>query len=107
MVAKVSSPQSTLTADRTLEMLRTAMGSVITNALDDPAVIEIMVNPDGRLWLDKLGQGRFDTNSRLEPDEAGRVVRLVASHIHQDHAFLFAKARSQFSLWMITWTRKR
>jgi type IV secretion system protein VirB11 len=84
MVAKVSSPQNTLTADRTLEMLRTAMGPAIAEALDDPAVIEIMVNPDGRLWLDKLGQGRFDTNSRLEPDEAERVVRLVASHIHQD-----------------------
>ena len=80
----MSSPQNTLTADRTLEMLRTAMGPVITDALDDPAVIEIMVNPDGRLWLDKLGQGRFDTNSRLEPDEAERVVRLIASHIHQD-----------------------
>ena len=69
---------------RTLEMLRTAMGPVITDALDDPSIIEIMVNPDGRLWLDKLGQGRFDTNSRLEPNEAERVVRLVASHIHQD-----------------------
>ena len=84
MVAKVSSPQNTLTADRTLRMLRTAMGPMITEALDDPAVIEIMVNPDGRLWLDKLGKGRFDTNSRLKPDEAERVVRLVASHIHQD-----------------------
>jgi len=31
-----------------------------------------------------FGTGRFDTNSRLEPDEAERVVRLVASHIHQD-----------------------
>ena len=69
---------------RTLEMLRTAMGPVITDALDDPAVIAIMVNPAGPLWLDTLGQGRFDTNSRLEPDEAERVVRLVASHIHQD-----------------------
>jgi len=69
---------------RTLEMLRTAMGPMITDALDDPSVIEIMVNPDGRLWLDKLGQGRFDTQSRLKPGEAERVVRLVASHIHQD-----------------------
>jgi len=44
----------------------------------------MVVKADGRLWLDKLGTGRFDTNSRLEPDEAERVVRLVASHIHQD-----------------------
>ena len=76
--------QNTITSDRTLEMLRTAMGPMIAAALDNPDVIEIMLNPDGRLWLDKVGQGRFDTTSRLEPNEAERVVRLVASHIHQD-----------------------
>jgi len=74
----------TITSERTLAMLRTAMGVHITEALDDPKVIEIMVNPDGHLWLDKLGVGRFDTDKRLTPDEGERVVRLVASHINQD-----------------------
>ena len=60
------------------------MGPMIATALDDPDVIEIMLNPDGRLWLDKVGQGRFDTKSRIEPEQAERVVRLVASHIHQE-----------------------
>ena len=61
--------QTSVTSDRTLAMLRTALGPVITQALDDPKVVEIMLNPDGRLWLDKLGVGRFDTDSVLTPDE--------------------------------------
>lgn len=80
----MSNIQTTSTTDRTLAMLRTALGPVIRKALDDPKVIEIMLNPDGRLWLDKLGEGRFDTENRLSPEEAERVVRLVASHINRD-----------------------
>ena len=80
----MSNLQTSSTTDRTLAMLRTALGPVIRKALDDPKVIEIMLNPDGRLWLDKLGEGRFDTGNRLSPEEAERVVRLVASHINQD-----------------------
>ena len=72
------------TSERTLAMLRTALGADIAQALDDPKVIEIMVNPDGHLWLDKLGVGRFDTDKTLTPSEGERVVRLVASHINQD-----------------------
>ena len=35
-------------------MLKTAFGPVIAEALADPQVVEVMVNPDGRLWLDRL-----------------------------------------------------
>ena len=65
-------------------MLRTAMGEDIAQALDDPKVIEIMLNPDGHIWVDKIGVGRFDTDKSLTPREGERVVRLVASHINQD-----------------------
>ncbi|RVC70318.1 P-type conjugative transfer ATPase TrbB, partial [Mesorhizobium sp. M2A.F.Ca.ET.046.02.1.1] len=43
-------------------MLRTALGPAITEALADPLVIEVMVNPDGALRLDRLGDGRVDTD---------------------------------------------
>jgi type IV secretion system protein VirB11 len=62
-------------------MLRTAMGPEIACALDDPAVIEVMVNPDGALRLDRLGEGRLDTKTRLGSAEVERIIRLVASHI--------------------------
>jgi type IV secretion system protein VirB11 len=61
-------------------MLRTAMGPTIAAALADPLVIEIMVNPDGALRLDRLGEGRLDTGVRYEPTQVERIVRLVASH---------------------------
>ncbi len=70
------------TRDRRRAMLRTALGSVIGAALSDAAVIEVMVNPDGRLWTDRHGAGRRDTGERLAPAEVERIIRLVASHIH-------------------------
>lgn len=62
-------------------MLRTAFGADIAAALNKPAVIEIMVNPDGALWLDRLGEGRCHSGSRLESTEIERIIRLVASHL--------------------------
>ena len=67
-------------ADRRRAMLRTAMGPAIAAALADPLVLEVMVNPDGALRLDRLGSGRSDTGERLEPAQTERIIRLVASH---------------------------
>ncbi|PXA86597.1 P-type conjugative transfer ATPase TrbB [Nostoc sp. 3335mG] len=69
-------------------MLRTAMGSGIAAALSDPRVIEIMVNPDGALRLDVLGEGRVETGIVMPSEQVERIIRLVASHaraeIHSD-----------------------
>jgi P-type conjugative transfer ATPase TrbB len=67
--------------DRRRAMLRTAMGIDIAAALADPTVIEVMVNPDGGLRLDRLGEGRSDTGVRLGVAEVERIIRLVASHM--------------------------
>ncbi|MEQ1616605.1 MAG: P-type conjugative transfer ATPase TrbB [Hyphomicrobiaceae bacterium] len=71
-------------ADRRHQMLRTAFGPVIATALADPDVIEVMVNPDGRLWLDKVGLGRIDTGERLGSADAERIIRLVAAHVRRE-----------------------
>lgn len=70
----------TLSSDRRRAMLRTAMGPTIAAALADATVIEIMVNPDGTLWLDRLGAGRIDAGTRYDPAQVERIIRLVASH---------------------------
>ncbi len=57
------------------------MGPAIAAALADPAVVEVMVNPDGGLRLDRLGEGRSFTGVRLESSEVERIIRLVASHV--------------------------
>ena len=67
-------------AFRKRAMLRTAMGAEIAAALADSEVIEVMVNPDGALRLDRLGAGRCDTGSSLPPAQIERIIRLVASH---------------------------
>ena len=67
--------------NRKRAMLRSAFGPVIAAALAEPQVIEVMVNPDGRLWLDRLDQGRIATETRLQWSEIERIIRLVASHI--------------------------
>lgn len=65
--------------DRQLQMLRTAMGPDIASALDDPEVVEVLLNPDGSLWVDRLGAGRAATGINLAPATAERVIRLVAA----------------------------
>jgi len=62
-------------------MLRTALGPLIAGHLEDPGVVEVMLNPDGRLWIDRLSGGLEDTGTRIEPADAERIVRLVAHHV--------------------------
>lgn len=66
---------------RGARMLRTALGPAIARFLEDPAVVEVMLNPDGRLWIDRLSEGLSDTGERLEPADGERIVRLVAHHV--------------------------
>ena len=68
------------TAERKRSMLRTAMGPAVAEALADPLVIEVMVNPDGVLRVDRLDCGRCTMDASLDPDQVERIIRLVASH---------------------------
>ena len=65
---------------RILQSLRHAMGDVITAAMLDPTVVEIMVNPDGKIWLDRVGSGRAWTGELLEASAAERILRALATH---------------------------
>lgn len=73
-------PES-VASGRRRTMLQTAFGPAIAAALVNPLVTEIMVNPDGALRLDILGEGRVDTDIRIEAAEVERIIRLVASNI--------------------------
>ena len=89
---------STTAEERRRAMLKTAMGPAIAEALSDTAVIEVMVNPDGRLWIDRLGEGRSDAGLRVHPSETERIIRLVASHVraevHADNPIVSAELPS-------------
>ncbi|MCY1668960.1 P-type conjugative transfer ATPase TrbB [Rhizobium sp. SL86] len=62
-------------------MLRTALGPAIARYLEDPSIVEVMLNPDGRLWIDRLKEGLVATDEILIPADGERIVRLVAHHV--------------------------
>jgi len=62
-------------------MLRTALGPAISAYLEDASIVEVMLNPDGRLWIDRLSGGLEDTGHWVAPADAERIVRLVAHHV--------------------------
>ena len=66
---------------RASRMLRTALGADVRGWLAQDDVVEVMLNPDGRLWIDRLGTGLSDTGVRLEAAEGERIIRLVAHHV--------------------------
>ncbi len=71
-------PEATMRGAR---MLRTALGPQVAAWLEDAAVVEVMLNPDGRLWVDRLTEGLSDTGARIEPADGERIIRLVAHHV--------------------------
>ncbi len=66
---------------RGTRMLRTALGPAIAAFLEDLSIVEVMLNPDGRLWIDRLSEGLADTGERLSPADGERIIRLVAHHV--------------------------
>jgi P-type conjugative transfer ATPase TrbB len=71
-------PQS---LERRRSMLRTALGPVVSAWLDEPRVVDVLLNPDGSLWVERLGEERIATGDRLTPADAERIIRLVADHV--------------------------
>lgn len=60
------------------ESLEYNLGSLVMEALRDPTVIEIMLNPDGRLWVERLGRP-MQCVGRIEPEQGYLIVTLMAS----------------------------
>ena len=76
-----ASHQRSEAIQRGARMLRTALGPAIAQFLEDPATVEVMLNPDGRLWIDRLSEGLSDTGERLSAADGERIIRLVAHHV--------------------------
>jgi type IV secretion system protein TrbB len=79
-----SHSHTTISAARAYAMLQSAMGADIAAALADPLTQEVMVNPDGKLRIDRLGEGCSDSGIIIAPSQRERIIRLVASHIRAE-----------------------
>ena len=64
-----------------LEGLRYNFGETIMAALEDPEVVEIMANPDGTLWIERLG-GSPEYHGMLDPGKTLSILLLMASALN-------------------------
>ena len=75
----------TKTTRRHLDMLTTSLGEDIAGLLNDPDVIEIMLNPDGKLWAEAYGKGKYFTDIVFNAKQAANIIKLIAAY-HQEIA---------------------
>lgn len=68
---------------RTREKLRRDLGPIISAALEDERTIEVMLNPDGQLWQERLGEP-MRCIGRMEASRAEAVIKTLASHLDRE-----------------------
>lgn len=74
---------------RNLDKLRREMGATIRKAMDDPAVIEVMLNPDGTVWTDKLGIGMeylCDMSEVQALQMLGTIAHMLGTVVNYHHS---------------------
>ncbi|HBT97264.1 MAG TPA: P-type conjugative transfer ATPase TrbB, partial [Desulfobulbaceae bacterium] len=64
--------------NRLLANLEHNLGPVVMTALRDPDVVEIILNSDGKLWIEKLGH-KMEEAGRMEAAQGRLVISLIAS----------------------------
>lgn len=67
--------------DLVAKMLKSSLG-LVRPFFDDPEVVEIMLNPDRHLWVERIGQPCKDTGILISTEESTRVIKLVATYCH-------------------------
>jgi P-type conjugative transfer ATPase TrbB len=69
------------TVERQLEKLRRDFGEILLAALADPQTVELMLNPDGTLWQERLGEKPVQIGS-MNSARAEAVLRTMAAILH-------------------------
>ena len=70
------------TRERLIKSLEHNCGPVIMDAVRDPAVIEIMLNPDGKIWTEKYGEDQKCVGE-LSQAQSRLILSLVASALDE------------------------
>ncbi len=91
-------PALTETQNRRHASLRTAVAPIIS-FLNDESVVEIMLNADGRIWVEKVGVGMFPAKATMTPDEALRMLRLVATEMNAELSDRNPSLAGKLPLW--------
>src|SRR3989440_2823015 len=64
---------------RLQEKLRRELGLNVLTALRDPDITEVMLNPDGSVWVESQRNGQLDTGARMSGIQAENLIGTVAS----------------------------
>jgi len=86
------------THQRRLQKLRIEAGPEVLRALESPSVIEVLLNPDGRLWTDSLGEGMTEIG-RVLPLNAEALIGTVADSLASSRPVKRRSSRASFR-WM-------
>jgi P-type conjugative transfer ATPase TrbB len=90
-VTRVSLTPREAVAQREREALLAAMRP-IEGLLNDERTVEIMLNADGSVWIDRIGAGMTRTEVRLTPADGERMLRNIAASVgrelNEDHPTL-------------------
>lgn len=68
---------------RLIRKLQEALGDQLCKALDDTTVVEIMLNPDGKLWIERLEHGIAPAGDMTQT-AAEVVIGSVAHALHSE-----------------------
>ena len=72
--------ESTEKQERVREKLLRELGPSIREALADPRVIEVVLNPDGKLWVERLGE-EMQTVGDMAASNAESLMATIASSL--------------------------
>ncbi len=64
--------------ERIKEKIRRESGPVVLEAIEDPSVIEILLNPDGSVWIEKLGKEMVKV-TEMTPSNSESLISTIAS----------------------------
>ncbi len=65
--------------ERIKTKLRRELG-VISVFLDDPEVIEVMANPDGAIWVERMGKG-CTKDAEISPSQSRSIINTLSSFL--------------------------
>ncbi len=79
--------------ERRLEgKLQRELGPTLSDLLADDAVVEVMRNEDGRIWVDRLGTGLapagFEVSAETAENLLGTVAALLGTVVNEEHPIL-------------------
>jgi type IV secretion system protein VirB11 len=63
------------------QKLRSELGPIVMAALSDSTVIEIMLNTDGKIWVDEMGSGMIEVGTMTAPN-AEALLGTIADSLH-------------------------